>query len=525
VIEDEQKTKSDLLRELSTLRERVSELKQAEEALKHSEKHFKKLFENTRAGVYRTTPDGRIIMANPVLVQMLGYSSFEELTERNLEKEGFAPRYPYLMFKDLIEREVKIVGLESAWLRRDGTTLFITENARVVRDESGKTLYYEGIVQDITERKRLEDSLRESEDKYRTLIESASESIATINESGVFLFINKRGAKELGGKPEDYVGKTMWDLFPKEIADQQAASVREVINTEQEMNKVELTELQGQPRWYNTTLEPLRDGSGKVTAALVIARDIHTLKQAEEELEMYRERMARAEQLASLGTLSATVAHELTQPLTVIRLSIENALTKLEATSSPETVTRKLKDSLTEVSNITSIVERFRNFARRSSEEIVGEIDLKAVGERIVKLLNESARRARITLHLNSMDKLPPVYLNEKDMEQLFFALADNAIQAAGSKKSRQLIISGAVKNEHIELSFSDNCGGIAPEDIDKIFEPFFTTKPKGQGTGLGLCIVQSIVSRAGGKIRVESKFGEGATFFVTLPTNKYTRS
>ncbi len=102
---------------------------------------------------------------------------------------------------------------------------------------------------------------------------------------------------------------------------------------------------------------------------------------------------------------------------------------------------------------------------------------------------------------------------------------AANAIQVADGKKIRQFIISGAVKNEHIELSFSDNCGGIAPENIDKIFEPFFTTKPKGQGTGLGLCIVQSIVSRAGGKIRVESKFGEGSTFFVTLPTKKSMRS
>jgi len=140
-------------------------------------------------------------------------------------------------------------------------------------------------------------------------------------------------------------------------------------------------------------------------------------------------------------------------------------------------------------------------------------------------LLNESARRARIALNLNGMDKLPPVYLNEKDMEQLFFALADNAIQAADGKKSRQLIISGAVKNEHLELCFSDNCDGIAPENINKIFEPFFTTKPKGQGTGLGLCIVQSIVSRAGGKIRVESKFGEGSTFFVTLPIKESTWS
>jgi C4-dicarboxylate-specific signal transduction histidine kinase len=271
----------------------------------------------------------------------------------------------------------------------------------------------------------------------------------------------------------------------------------------------------------------LKNNEGKPTRTLAIARDITGIKRREEELSIsiYSEKMARAEQLASLGTLSATVAHELTQPLTVLRLLIENILTKLEATSSPETVTSRLKDSLTEVSNITSIVDRFRNYARRSSEEIVKEIELEAVAEKIVKLLNESARRAKIALCLNDVDKLPPVYSNERDMEQLFFALTVNAIQAADGKKSRQLIINGAVKNEHIELGFSDDCGGIAPDNIDKVFEPFFTTKPKGQGTGLGLCIVQSIVSRAGGKIRVESKFGEGSTFFVTLPIKESTWS
>ncbi len=203
------------------------------------------------------------------------------------------------------------------------------------------------------------------------------------------------------------------------------------------------------------------------------------LKQAEEELNDYREKMAHAELLASLITLSATVAHELSQSLTVIGLSIENALAKLETMSCPGTVVEDLKEDLSEVSNITSIVERFRNFARESSENTLSKINLGAIANRVVQLLHKSARRAKVTLHLKGMNRLPPIYSYEKDIEQLFFALAKNAIEAADNKKSRQLIISGAVKDEHIELRFSDNCGGIALENLDKIFELFSVPSPQ----------------------------------------------
>ena len=157
----------------------------------------------------------------------------------------------------------------------------------------------------------------------------------------------------------------------------------------------------------------------------------------------------------------------------------------------------------------------------KKAEKIVEEVDLKVVAERIVNLLNESARRAKVRLCLEDMDTLPPVYADEKDLEQVFFALIDNAIQAADGQKARALVISGCEKDEDVELRFSDDCGGIAYEDVDKIFEPFFTTKPPGQGTGLGLCVVKNIVSCTGGKVRLESKYGEGSTFFVTLPINE----
>jgi len=116
---------------------------------------------------------------------------------------------------------------------------------------------------------------------------------------------------------------------------------------------------------------------------------------------------------------------------------------------------------------------------------------------------------------------LPPVYANEKDMEQMCFALIENAIHAADGKKQRKLVVSGRKADDKVMLRFEDTCGGILPEQVDRIFEPFFTTKPPGEGTGLGLCIVDRVVRQAGGTIRVENRPGEGVTFHVTLPVQR----
>jgi signal transduction histidine kinase len=249
-----------------------------------------------------------------------------------------------------------------------------------------------------------------------------------------------------------------------------------------------------------------------------IFRDITERKQAEAELEQYRTRMARAEQLASLGTVSATLAHELNQPLTVIRLSVENALEDLQKLSSSDGLVEELTDSLNEIANAAEIVNRFRTFAKKSADKTIVEVDLKATAERIFLLLSENARRAKINLTLEDMDRLPHVYSNEKDLEQLFFALTENAIQAATGKRKKHFTISGRVENEHVKLRFADDCCGIKKENLKRIFDPFFTTGPDGTRTGLGLSIVQRIISQSGGEIRVESKPGQGTTFVVTIP-------
>jgi PAS domain S-box-containing protein len=741
-----------------TVAEDITEQKKTEEALQKSELRYRTLFETLPVGVGLTNPDGRITDANSTLLQMLDLpiKDIKHLNVLDLYKN---PDNRIQLLKQL-QHDGLVREFETEFKRKDGSTYFVNLNVTAMKTNNEIELV--SVVKDTTEERLMKKTLADSEEKYRTLVESTRDPIATFDNKGVLLFANKEAADSLGYQPEDMTNKTMWDLFPKEIADRQVVDVRNVIETGRRINTVLQSRIRGQLRWFNTIIEPLKDEYGKTTAAMIVARDIDDIKHAEEQikklslvveqsidgiaigsldgklmyvnesyarmhgytieemigmkvidlypadkadlyednsrqtstrgawrfeiehvrkdqstfpaylsltllkddngngvgyiavcrdmteyrrtleilrikdaaiassingiaigdpegkltyvnqafLEMwgyeneseilgrnaiefwkiqdealriletvmnegswigeltaqrkdgshfevqvcvtlvkdengrpismmasfiditetkrneeeltgYRVQMARAEQLASLGTLSATVAHQLTQPLTVIRLSLDNALDELESSSSSQTVIKRLKDSVTQVSNITSIIENFRNFARKSSGRTVAEVNVKAVAIRIARLLSQSALSAGISLRIRKMDALPCPWMNENDMEQLFFALIENAIQAADGKKNRQLVISGAVKDQHIELRLSDDCGGIGPENIDKIFEPFFTTKPRGQGTGLGLCIVKDIVSRNGGQIRAESKFGKGTTFIIKIPIEK----
>ena len=149
--------------------ENITERKQAEEAFQESEKRFRDIFENASIGLYRTTPDGRILMANPALVNMLGYSSFEELAQRDLSRDGFELDHPRSDFLQSIEREGQILGKESTWVTQDGTALFIRESAKAIRDEAGNTLYYEGTIEDITKRKQAEEALRKAHENLSRL--------------------------------------------------------------------------------------------------------------------------------------------------------------------------------------------------------------------------------------------------------------------------------------------------------------------------------------------------------------------
>jgi two-component system, NtrC family, sensor kinase len=224
------------------------------------------------------------------------------------------------------------------------------------------------------------------------------------------------------------------------------------------------------------------------------------------------------ERLALLGMVSATLVHELIQPLSVVRLAIQDAEAKSEGLDCPNAVRQDLQDALTACARISEIVTRFGQLVRGPGKQKEVEVHIQRVADQTIRLLEPSAKQAKMTLRTENLETLPAITMRETDLEQLFFALAHNAVQAADGAKDRCLLVTGTQQENTVILQFQDNCGGIDPMHLPRIFEPFFTTKPPGRGTGLGLCIARRIVCQRGGQISVESHSGEGTTFTVTLP-------
>ncbi len=133
--------------------------------LQEKEKEYRNLFENALVGIYRTTPEGRVLNANPALIKMLGYSSLEELTNRELDKEGFALESPRSKFIALMNEFGEVKNFEFMWTRKDDSIIYILENARAIKDKNGETIYFEGNVQDITELKLAEIELVKAKEK------------------------------------------------------------------------------------------------------------------------------------------------------------------------------------------------------------------------------------------------------------------------------------------------------------------------------------------------------------------------
>ena len=181
------------------------EKRRIDDALRESEERFRSLYESVTIGLYRTTPEGRILMANPAAVHLLGYDSFDELTQRDLEKEGFGPSYPRSEFRQQLDSEGVITGFESTWTRRDNSTIFVRESARAIRDENSKVIYYDGTFEDITERKRAEERIRKL-NRMLQVINEANQSLVRATGEAELLQHVCRIIVEVGGYRLAWVG-------------------------------------------------------------------------------------------------------------------------------------------------------------------------------------------------------------------------------------------------------------------------------------------------------------------------------
>jgi PAS domain S-box-containing protein len=256
----------------------VTEQKKTERALRESEERFRGIFENSLIGIYRTTPDGRVLMANPTLVSMMGYSTSEELAALDLENPANFPIVPRSDFKERIEVDGRVVGLESIWLRKDRSRLFVRESARVVRDAQGNSLYYEGTVEDITEQKKAEARLR----LLSSIVEQSTEGMAVSDLEGNVLFLNDAFAAMHGYKAEELVGKHLSICHTAEQMAAVEAANRKLRQTGEFSGEIWHVRRDGTvfPGFMKNSLR--RDEAGQPIGMIATMRDITDYKLAEE---------------------------------------------------------------------------------------------------------------------------------------------------------------------------------------------------------------------------------------------------
>ncbi len=262
--------------------------KQVEVALQESEERFRTLYENSTIGLYRTTPDGRILLANPALIKMLGYSSFDDLSALDLQKNGFEPSHPRTKFFEIIEKNGKVQGLESVWQRKDQTFIFIRESARAIRDSQGNTLYYDGTVEDVTERKRAEDMLTLSESQMRTTLYSIGDAVMSLDTNGCVLLMNPVAEKLTGWSESEARGKFLEDVFcivNEETRCKVDNPVVQVLNKGSIVGMATHTLLisrEGKERPIGDSAAPIFDQNRNITGVVLIFRDLTKEREAEQ---------------------------------------------------------------------------------------------------------------------------------------------------------------------------------------------------------------------------------------------------
>jgi PAS domain S-box-containing protein len=276
---------------------------EAEKALRENETRFRNLYENATIGLYRTTPDGRILLSNPALLRMLGFRSSDELTMRNLTMEGYEPGYPRSEFQTKLENEGEVQGIESAWKRRDGSTIFVRESAHAVRDASGNIQYYDGTVEDITERKRAEDELRENEERFRQVVETLPDGVM-VHSQGRVVFANPSGAAIIGApSPADLTGKLVIEFVHPDCRELALKRIQQSLREGTPSSLVEeiFIRFDGSP--INVEVSALPFHYAGKPAMLTVFNDITERKRAEK-LQDAIYRIARAaDQAGSLESL------------------------------------------------------------------------------------------------------------------------------------------------------------------------------------------------------------------------------
>ncbi len=407
---------------------------------------------------------------------------------------------------------------EEKGVTRDGEMKYWIVRTSPVRNERGKVEAVMEMNLDITQRKRLEDELEKSEKKYYAIFNNIPNPVFVLNpETLQVLDCNESVTPVYGFGKQEIIGSSFMDLFDVEDRERCTSKIRQG-GSPKELEKIKHLNKDGQRIFVNIRVAPSEYPGREVL--LVMTSDITQRLEAEQQL-------VHAGKMATLGEMATGVAHELNQPLTVIKTASNFFMRKInKGQSIEEDVLKTMAGEIdSHVDRATKIIQHMRAFGRKTDLS-VEPTDINGVLERAFDIFSQQLKLREIDVGWHLGENLPKISADPYRLEQIFVNLLINARDAIeekwadspAPKGEKRIELSTQALDKAIQVQVSDTGIGISDSLKHKIFEPFFTTKKVGKGTGLGLSITYGIVKDSHGDIRVVSKEGEGTLFIIEFP-------
>ncbi|MBV8317520.1 MAG: PAS domain S-box protein [Planctomycetaceae bacterium] len=552
-----------------------TERKRTEAALVASERRARALFEGIEDALFVHAPDGRILDVNPAASRLLGYTKEEllRMTTNDIDDPEFAAGYEDRLQSQLTQGHLSCEGRHRS---KDGRVIPVDINSSTIIFDGQRAVL--AVIRDITERKALEETRRqfaeaqmryaremeaknraltESEALYRQLTEGCLDAVVVADRQGRITLFNPAAEKVFGYRADEILGQPIARLIPGEFREGRRDGLQHGLETRDPDVVGKTVQVRGVRKSGEEFPLELSLSAVELAGELQFIgsiRDQTERMQQRAERQRMQAMLAQTEKLASIGLLSAGVAHEINNPLAyvannlaVIERDLKSVLEMIAlyesaceplAAAVPDVLARidALSDDLDwpyvrdnlgiildrtreGVQRIAHIVQSLRSLARRSPHKFESAA-IADLFESALEMVRGRMKNNQIELVVEH-GQLPRVDCVPSQISQVILNLLINAVQAiesTGRKEGGTIRFSSRCEGGEVILCISDNGCGIEPESLPHLFDPFFTTKAVGEGTGLGLSISHGIITGHGGRIEVESRPGEETRFRIILP-------
>jgi PAS domain S-box-containing protein len=510
---------------INVVAEEITERKRAEAALAMSEARFRELADNVSQFAWTADQSGWIYWYN---------KRWHDYTGTTLEEmQGWG--WQKVHHPDHVDRVVQRIRqcFESgtSWedtfpLRgRDGSYRWFLSRALPIRNEAAEVIRWFGTNTDVSEQIVAEKALRdlnetleqrvETEARERARIWNVSQDLLVVADAeGRFLSVNPAWAATLGWSEAELLGNTTeWILHPDDRKKTRAEHARLAEGRRTLRFENRLRHKRGNFCWLSWTAVPDR---GLIYA---VARDITELKEAEAALQRSQRELARASRQITMGAMTASIAHEINQPLSAIVLNGNAALRFL---SRPEPDLEAVRAALIPIvedgHRAGQVIASVRAMFGKDAGDRT-ELDLNGLLRQVLAIAHGELESHLVSLQIDLADRLPQILGDRVPLQQVFLNLIMNAVEAMATVSNRPRVLSASSESDgtqHVLIKLQDSGAGIDPNDMGRIFEAFFTTKSNGMGMGLAIC--RSIVEAHGGRLWASAAIPHGSIFHVVLP-------